>query len=227
MDFSRLDAMLRDSAADLKLDDEERESLRQLGDVLDPERAAFMRNRAFAIARELMQQSPDEAMQCLKWLEQVVRTLDQINSPKRIKASAHFSPGEDCRNKLLELMRHSRKMLDICVFTISDDRLSEAVLDCHRRGVEVRVITDSEKRFDGGSDVEWLLRANLPLRVDDSEYHMHHKFAVFDRKILVNGSFNWTLSASRHNEENILVTDNPALVGSYLQLFETLWARYE
>ena len=55
---------------------------------------------------------------------------------------------------------------------------------------------------------------------------MHHKFAVFDRRILLTGSYNWTRSAAGHNEENLLVTDEAKLVGPYLQRFEKLWESY-
>jgi phosphatidylserine/phosphatidylglycerophosphate/cardiolipin synthase-like enzyme len=55
---------------------------------------------------------------------------------------------------------------------------------------------------------------------------MHHKFALFDGQLLLNGSFNWTRSASLNNEENLLVTDNVVLVRSYQQQFELLWLRF-
>ena len=41
-------------------------------------------------------------------------------------------------------MRGCRATLDICVFTIADDRLTESILAAHRRGVAVRIITDEE-----------------------------------------------------------------------------------
>lgn len=66
----------------------------------------------------------------------------------------------------------------------------------------------------------------MPLRIDDSPYHMHHKFALFDANLLLNGSFNWTRSATTSNEENLLVTDHALLVASYRSEFDKLWARY-
>ena len=52
---------------------------------------------------------------------------------------------------------------------------------------------------------------------------MHHKFAIFDKKLLNNGSFNWTRSASMKNEENIMVLHEPSLIGSFVSSFEELW----
>ena len=143
MDFNRLDQQLRDSLADLRLSNEERDELRQLGSELSPDQVRYMRNRAFALVRELIRE-PANAEPALKWLEQVIKTLDANVVPTRNIASAHFSPGDDCRRKIRELCRQARKSVDICVYTISDDPLSEEILACHQRGLAVRVISDNE-----------------------------------------------------------------------------------
>lgn len=226
MDFNRLDQQLRDSLADLRLSNEERDELRQLGNDLAPDKVRFMRNRAFALARELARE-PENVGPALKWLEQVVKTLDVCGVPARAEqASAHFSPGESCRRKIRELCRQARQSVDICVYTISDDQLSQEILACHQRGIAVRVISDNEKQYDEGSDIQWLRDKGVPLRIDAGPYHMHHKFALFDGRLLLNGSFNWTRSATTSNEENLLVIDHPQLVAAYGREFESLWARY-
>jgi mitochondrial cardiolipin hydrolase len=225
VDFNRLDQQLRDSLADLRLSNEERDELRQLGSELSPDQVRYMRNRAFALVRELIRE-PENAEPALKWLEQVIKTLDANVVPARNIASAHFSPGEECRRKIRELCRQARKSVDICVYTISDDPLSEEILACHQRGLAVRVISDNEKQFDAGSDVQWLRDKGVPLRIDSGPYHMHHKFALFDGQLLLNGSFNWTRSASTSNEENFMVVDHPQLLAAFSREFDSLWARY-
>ena len=227
MDFTRLDQQLRDSLVDLKLSNEERDELRQLGSDLGPDQVRYLRNRAFDLVRDLTLNDAANALPALKWLEQVIKTLDAASAPPRpAVASTHFSPGEDCLRKIRELCRQARETVDICVYTISDDRLSEEIVACHRRGVTVRVISDNEKQHDEGSDIQHLIAQGVPLRIDDSPYHMHHKFALFDARLLLNGSFNWTRSASTSNEENLLVIDHPQLVSSYAREFDELWARF-
>jgi phosphatidylserine/phosphatidylglycerophosphate/cardiolipin synthase-like enzyme len=121
-------------------------------------------------------------------------------------------------------MQSARRTADVCVFTITDDRLSSALLDAHHRGVAFRVITDNDKAFDEGSDVDRISRAGVPLRVDQTRFHMHHKFAVIDDQWLLSGSYNWTRGASRDNEENLIVTSEPRLIAAYRSAFERLWA---
>ena len=225
MDFNRLDQQLRDSLADLRLSNEERDELRQLGSDLGQDQVRYLRNRAFALVRELVQADLNNSEPALKWLEQVVKTLDASSAPPRpALASAHFSPGDDCLRKIRELCRQVRTSLDICVYTISDDRLSEEIIACHRRGIAVRVISDNEKQFDEGSDIQHLIAQGVPLRIDDSPYHMHHKFAIVDGTWLLNGSYNWTRSACQVNEENLVVTNEPGLVRQFAQAFDDLWA---
>lgn len=226
MDFEHLDRVLRDSAEDLRLDESERLQLRELGGKLDPERCRFLRNRAFGLARELLAGTPETAGEALHWLEQVVRTLDAARPAAPAPSSVWFSPGEDCLRMLRGLCRQARRQLDICVFTIADDRLAEAVLDCHRRGVAVRLITDDDKSFDAGSDVLRLREAGIAVRMDSSRYHMHHKFALFDARVLVNGSFNWTRSASANNEESLVVSEEQSLLQGFASQFERLWERF-
>ncbi|SDX81578.1 phospholipase D-like domain-containing protein [Lysobacter enzymogenes] len=226
MDFAELDRTLRDSVADLALDVEEKFELRELGARLPADRVRYLRNRAFDMARELMLAQPPRTLDSLRWLEQVVKTLDAVaEAPARV-SSAFFAPGDACLRKLRELCRSAKRSMDVCVYTISDDRLAEEILACHQRGIAVRVISDNDKRYDDGSDVPRLLESGVPLRIDDSPFHMHHKFALFDGRLLANGSFNWTRSATTSNEENLVVTDDANLVRSFSGHFEALWDKF-
>jgi phosphatidylserine/phosphatidylglycerophosphate/cardiolipin synthase-like enzyme len=126
----------------------------------------------------------------------------------------------------LDLLVAARETLDISVFTISDDRLCDAIVAAHKRGIQVRLITDNDKAYDQGSDILKLIDRGIIVRMDNTENHMHHKFAIVDKTILVNGSFNWTRSATVYNQENILVTNEPKLVSAYLGEFDSLWNEF-
>ncbi|RNF82376.1 phospholipase D-like domain-containing protein [Montanilutibacter psychrotolerans] len=226
MDFQQLDEALRSSVADLQLDNDEKFELRELGGRIDAEHIRYLRNRAFAMARELMIAEPARMLDALRWLEQVVKTLDLSAAVAAASSSAYFSPGESCLRKLREMCRGAKRSLDICVYTISDDRLSEEILAAHRRGVAVRVISDNDKRGDTGSDIAMLAAQGVAVRLDVSAFHMHHKFALFDRNALANGSFNWTRSATTSNDENLVVSQDAYLVRCFGGQFDALWAKY-
>ena len=180
-------------------------------------RRSTPRGFPFVIARE--RTTDARALEALAWAEDLVKLLAHLDVPPAASSSrAHFSPGEACLSAILGHLGKARATLDICVFTITDDRIARAILDTHsRKGVRVRIITDNDKQYDGGSDIERLRGAGIALKVDETEHHMHHKFAVLD------GSYNWTRSASTFNEENLIVTSEPGLVAAFIHQFAELW----
>ena len=137
-----------------------------------------------------------------------------------------FSPGEDCLEAIRDEFARARRKVDVCVFTITDDRIRAAMLDARRRGVVIRVISDNDKAMDEGSDIEPLRRAGIEVRVDQTEAHMHHKFALYDDARLLSGSYNWTRSAANYNQENVIVTADRAIVERFRTEFERLWGDF-
>ncbi|XP_068102529.1 mitochondrial cardiolipin hydrolase [Hyperolius riggenbachi] len=148
-----------------------------------------------------------------------------------------LSPGLRCccplphtDSALLRLMRRllgARSSLELCLFTFSSPPLARAVLLLHRRGVPVRVITDSDYMAASGSQIGALRREGIVVRHSQTSGFMHHKFAVIDKTILITGSMNWTMQAIQVNRENILITDDRACVTAYLEEFERLWEEYD
>lgn len=222
-----LETWLLATLDDFKLSQSESLELREILPKLAQDDVAFVRNKAFMLAREPTRAGGDNAIASLLWLEKISKVIDNFRQTQSVSMTeAHFSPGEDCRRQLLDLLVAARETLDISVFTISDDRLSDAIIAAHKRGIQVRLITDNDKALDQGSDIARLIDHGIDVRTDNTENHMHHKFAVVDKCILVNGSFNWTRSATDYNQENILVTNEPKLVAAYFGEFESLWQEF-
>jgi cardiolipin hydrolase len=218
---------LEASLADVRLSDDEKRALTETlrAARLPEEGLRQLRNQAFELVRQHLQEAdPSDPQALVRWLEGVVRALDvSRGAGGSYRAQAWFSPGDDCRHAIVGQLRACRQRADICVFTLSDDRISDEVLAAHRRGVAVRLITDNEKAFDRGSDVIGLRDAGVPVRVDQSAAHMHHKYALFDQRWLLNGSYNWTRAAATENEENLVLCNDPSLLRQFGQAFETLW----
>ena len=220
--------ILEQSLADRRLSRGEKSALSQHLDEAgaDAEQLAHTRRLAFGLARDAID-ATNGAM-ILEWLEEIIKVLQpSVGETKEDIAEAWFSPHGDCPQRIRTLLAQAKQTVEICVFTITDDRLTSAVLDAHGRGVRVRIITDNDKAADLGSDAARFLQAGIDLRVDRTEYHMHHKFAVFDGTILLNGSYNWTRGAAANNEENFVVTNNSHLVAIFSKAFEDLWQQFQ
>lgn len=120
------------------------------------------------------------------------------------------------------LLRSSRKRMWIAMFTLTDDVLSQEILNAWERGVDVKVILDDEQCNVLGADAAKLQDAGVPLLLDSDEARMHHKFAVLDACVLA-GSFNWTKQASMSNWENLCILRDPVAVSPFAREFQRLW----
>lgn len=127
----------------------------------------------------------------------------------------------------LKYLDSSRVSCDVCVFTITDNRISRRLLDAHRyRGVTVRVITDRAQSKAVGSDISDLQAAGIEVRMNSSEFHMHHKFCILDDRVVMNGSFNWTQGACENNSENVMITNERSFLVGFREQFEAKWGEY-
>jgi mitochondrial cardiolipin hydrolase len=212
-----LDALLDRALSDRALSRQER---RELAAPLvdDPQKKRVLRERAFAhVARRL---GPD-AKAYLEWLEDVVELTTE--SASSTTTEVHESPSESSWQRIAELCEGARRAIDVCVFTITDDRISGELFRAHRRGVAVRIVSDDEKSTEPGSDIRRLKEAGVPVRLDVSIHHMHHKFALFDERTLLTGSYNWTRAAAESNQDNFLVSSDAQLVRGYQAIFLRMW----
>jgi phosphatidylserine/phosphatidylglycerophosphate/cardiolipin synthase-like enzyme len=213
---------LAQSLEDHRLSRAERGTLQQAFEATRGDLGASeIRRLAFELARGA------GGGEVVDWLEGVLKVLDRREpaAANNRVCEAHFSPREECWRRIVQLLEGARQQVDICVFTITDDRISDVIIATHQRGIAMRILTDDEKAWDEGSDVERFRKAGIPLRVDHTEHHMHHKFALFDHGLLLSGSYNWTRGASQYNEENFVVTSERPLITQFSEAFERLWNR--
>lgn len=225
MKLAEFESILRKTLDDGRLSRSERRAVSSLLDDegLDNHALATYRNAALGIARGAMRDSRDPDV--ATWLYDVLNLLTPPPLAE-VRAEALFSPGTACLERIIGLIRGTRQRMAVCVYTITDDRIAQALLDAHRRNVEVRVLSDAVKTLDPGSDIRRLAAEGVAVALDTPDKYMHHKFAVFDRRLVVTGSYNWTRSAARANDENLIVSSDPRLVDSFVAEFAKLWERY-
>jgi cardiolipin hydrolase len=241
MNSEDLARFLRESLADRKLARAEKSALADwlAKNVTSDQTRGLARHTAFEVAKAAV--SDPASAELIGWLEDVMRVLvpnvtqtPGANTPAEPgNDQAFFSPGERCLRQIIHRIGQCRRTADLCVFTITDDRISRAILEAHKRAVNVRIITDNDKCLDLGSDVHHLREAGIPVKFDDVHDgrvpgggHMHHKFAIFDGTRLLNGSYNWTRGAANVNYENLVDTADAKLIAAFSAEFERLWNRF-
>jgi phosphatidylserine/phosphatidylglycerophosphate/cardiolipin synthase-like enzyme len=228
VDLREFDRILQHTLDDFRLSRGEKRVLSKIVDGFGAgnHEIALLRSRAFAVARGALGTEPTAVVD---WLEEVIKALQTVQAvpDTKPKDEAYFSPGPSCQQRIVSLLNHCQRQADICVFTITDNNITSAILDAMGRGVAVRVITDNDKSLDEGSDIQRLQRARIPVRVDNTPYHMHHKYMVVDHTCVLTGSYNWTRSAAMYNEENLVVCHDARLTAQFADHFERLWKNLE
>jgi mitochondrial cardiolipin hydrolase len=213
---------LKESIVDEHLSKPERQTLKALVAELNPDgdQLNFLRSKIYELANEKATEANYKFI--LEWVKGANSALlNNTSTPD--KSNAFFSPGEECRNAIIRQINSSINQLKVCVFTISDDTITQALVAAHKKGRQIKVITDNDKSLDIGSDIERMAKEGIAVKIDNTSNHMHHKFMVVDDRNLITGSYNWTQSAARYNHENILFTNEAGVVKSFLNEFDRLW----
>lgn len=164
--------------------------------------------------------------QSLEWYNKISEIIT-AEVYQRGKGIAKFTPNDDLRTTIIDFIKSAKHKIDICLFTISDNYIAEAIIEAHFSGVNVRIITDRNKIYDKGNDMHEFADKGIPTKLDPKESWMHHKFAVVDEDRVVTGSYNWTRSASDKNYEDIAIMSEKRIVDKYQGRFNEMWKNFK
>ena len=149
-------------------------------------------------------------------------------------AGAYFSPRDDVRSVMITLIDSERKKIQFAIYTITDKKITQALVRAASRGVQIEGVVDRSYGQMAASKVHALANARISLWVYQTSENereaglMHNKFMIFEetgdhhKPLVWTGSYNFTLRASEKNQENVVVFDTPALVESFKKYFSEL-----
>ena len=137
------------------------------------------------------------------------------------QVSVCFVPGEPCASQIVDAIGAARGEVRVQAYGFSAAPIIAALVAARARGVDVAVILDrsDERRLcDFGAT---LLAAGVKVWIDHVPGIAHNKIIVIDRRIVIGGSYNYTLSAERRNAENVTIIESEAVAARFL----ANWAR--
>jgi phosphatidylserine/phosphatidylglycerophosphate/cardiolipin synthase-like enzyme len=160
----------------------------------------------------------------------IVAFLACQTSDKTVEGTVetHFSRQDGIEWAIEREIDNTHKSIDIAVYTFTSRPLAQALVDAKDRGVAIRVILNPSHSSTDYSKAAYLAQNDIDVHVERGARLMHHKFALIDDSILINGSFNWTASAEASNDENILILRGfPSTYIAYKNEFRRLWQESE
>ena len=150
-------------------------------------------------------------------------------APTQGQLETVFTPYEDGIGAYLKFLDRAEKSVHIAVYTFTDPRIYDKLLELHGRGVkDIHVLLDlSQTRGWSGDDIEKgvgrLKAAGIEVVIGTSEVShqiMHSKFTVVDGVWVEDGSWNYTKLANK--QANYL---NFAYDTKRAQMFLANWQR--
>lgn len=140
--------------------------------------------------------------------------------------STYFTPDENYQKVILDYINNAEKEIKVMIFTFTDSNIAQALADAYKRGVDVKVITET---FQAGSrwSVYGDFQNEFPFILDKNYKTFHHKLLLIDDKYILTGSYNFTKSALENNDENtVIISDNEDMYEAYENEFDILWEDY-
>ncbi|KXK51611.1 MAG: phospholipase [Chlorobi bacterium] len=122
---------------------------------------------------------------------------------------------------LAALFGTARKTIDGAFFELESKRIADALIAAHRRGVKVRLVTDSD--YENNEEMRAVVAAGIPVIFDGRSALMHNKFAVIDGATVWTGSYNITDNCAFRNNNNGLMIRSEELAENYATEFKEMF----
>jgi phosphatidylserine/phosphatidylglycerophosphate/cardiolipin synthase-like enzyme len=138
----------------------------------------------------------------------------------------YFSPDDGTASHLVELISNAQESVYFMVYSFTSDDIAAAMLEKANEGITVAgVFEESQYRSNIGTEYDNLRLAGLDVRLDSNPRNMHHKVVIIDDAIVVTGSYNFSASAEKKNDENTLFIHDPHIAAQYLAEFERVYSQ--
>ncbi len=141
---------------------------------------------------------------------------------------------QNCRTQLLSLIDNERQEIDVGFWFMEDNHYVQHIVARHNAGVRVRLLVDprgSESSPFNQGVLDAFAQAGIPMRKRVAPSILHWKMALFAGQHVVefsgaNYSDNAWVPVSPYTnyiDESIYVTDDPAIVESFMRKFDDSW----
>jgi phosphatidylserine/phosphatidylglycerophosphate/cardiolipin synthase-like enzyme len=134
-----------------------------------------------------------------------------------------FSPEDDLEKAFVEEVLKATNSIFIMAFALTDRAILDALKNRITSGVKVYVLLDLTLSRQGSSLKTPLIEAGATVRISSNNGRMHHKVMVIDDNVVITGSANFSASALKVNDENIVIFACPPLARAFTREFTRCW----
>lgn len=133
--------------------------------------------------------------------------------------------GKKSDEKLINIIKQSKRTLDIAIFNFTDPKILDAILEAKKQGVRIRVITDKMMAI---TPIQYyflrkMKNAGIQIKKNAHPGFMHLKMTISDENTATVASANFTKSSQIKNDEVFLVFREKSAVDNFCKQFELMW----
>lgn len=132
-----------------------------------------------------------------------------------VEIQNYFAPEDNVMDKILVMVSKAQTSIHFLSYSFTDDSLAQTMLDRLNNGVDLSGIFETRGANTESSECQKLLENGAKIYLDGNPYTLHDKIIIIDGKIVIFGSFNFTASANKSNDENLLIISDEELAKKF------------
>lgn len=135
-------------------------------------------------------------------------------------SGSYYKGGVD--NKIIDDISKASVSLKMAMYYLTNKHITKALIEAHKRGVNVEVITDDKKVKS--KRYKQLKKAGIKIKDDKNRRAlMHNKILIIDDEIVWIGSANYTVYSFYRNHDNFLRIKEKKIAAYYDEKFEKMY----
>lgn len=143
-----------------------------------------------------------------------------------VPLEVYFSPDDHVARRIVELLRGAQHSIYFMAYSFTANDFGEIIRQKARDGLTISgVMDESQVKSNKGTEFTPFTEAGLPVYLDgNADGLLHHKVFIIDEQIVITGSYNFSASAERTNDENVVIFFDSQIASQYLAEFRRVEA---
>ena len=127
---------------------------------------------------------------------------------------------KNCDELLISNILKAKNTVYGAIYSLTNDEIVDALINRAEKRVQIKLKIDRKQSDFAYTKIliKKMQASGIAITLISMKKgdHMHHKFAVIDKKIVITGSFNWTYNASKDNFENLVVIESKNIAEKFI-----------
>lgn len=138
---------------------------------------------------------------------------------------AYFSPKDNIEQVILDDLSKAKKSVHLSLYGITNQPLADKLIELQKAGVDV-ILCEDKLQSSGPHDLHADFEKNgIKVAIKKTGTLEHNKFVIIDNTIVIMGSWNWSDSAQKQDNSDVVIMDCPDQVKKFEDAFQRILQR--